>query len=126
MVLVAVAVLTGCTVPLGAFDTSGIVFDAIGNDELAFTVGQQQALQGALAILLAALHATTGMSLASSANSEYDEYLLDPLLIIKATLPMDTEQVCEAAAFPICPNTSQGMHMGDKGNPQFFASDAQY
>jgi hypothetical protein len=40
MVLVAVAVLTGCTVPLGAFDTSGIVFDAIGNDELAFSCAE--------------------------------------------------------------------------------------
>jgi ABC-type sugar transport system substrate-binding protein len=85
---------------LGAFDTSGIVFDAIGNDELAFTVGQQQALQGALGILLAALHAMTGMSLASSANSEYDEYLLGPLLITKATLPWIQNKFVRQLPFP--------------------------
>ena len=97
----------GCSAPLlmGAFDTNQAVFDAIGGDQLAFTIGQQQALQGSLTALLAALYATTGKSLASSVEAEGGAYLTGPVLITKDTLPTDSQQVCENDAFPVCPNT---------------------
>lgn len=96
----------GCSlsnIPLGAFDTSKEVFDAISSEELAFTVGQQQALQGALSVHMAALYASTGKTLALPMDGAY---LSGPHLITKETLPTDPKRICEDEAFPVCPDTA--------------------
>mmetsp|Transcript_23821 Transcript_23821/g.51477 ORF Transcript_23821/g.51477 Transcript_23821/m.51477 type:complete len:378 (+) Transcript_23821:141-1274(+) len=97
----------GCTLKdtsLGAFETSGGVYDAIGNDQLDFTIGNNHYLQGALGTIIAALAVTGGKSLAPSGADLTGAYLPGPTLIIKATLPTDTKKLCEKDAFPVCPN----------------------
>jgi ABC-type sugar transport system substrate-binding protein len=74
------------------------VYAAIGDDKLDFTVGNNQYLQGALGIILATLAVTEGQSLAGRT------YNTGPQLLTKANVPSDTIKVCEADAFPVCPN----------------------
>ena len=96
----------GCSIsnmPMGSFDTSNSVFVAIGNDQLTFTIDNQQYLQGALSTVLASLVATTGKSLASSAEAKGGAYLTGPKAVTKSTLPSDTVKSCMNEAFPVCP-----------------------
>lgn len=101
----------GCSfnqIPIGGYDTTTEMIDAVATNKLKFTIGQQQALQGGLAVQLAALKATTGKSLARSADSVGGAYLSGPQLIsnsIPSSLPTDTQKICEDDAFPVCPNT---------------------
>ena len=95
----------GNTLLLGSCDTSKSVFDAIGSNKLSFTIDNQQYLQGALTTVLASLVATTGKSLAASAE-EVDSggaYISGPKVITKSTLPSDTRKECINDAFPVCP-----------------------
>lgn len=101
----------GCSIdsaPLGAFGTSHEVFAAVGNDDLSFAIGEQQALQGALAVHLAAVYASTGKSLARPSSGAY---LTGPHVVTKSTLPTDSLQVCEVAAWPVCPNEMVSGHL---------------
>ena len=96
----------GCsttTTLLGSFDTSEAVFDAIGSSQLSFTIDNQQYLQGSLTTVLASLVATTGMSLAPSAEVDGGAYITGPKVITKETLPSDTRKQCINDAFPVCP-----------------------
>ncbi|KAL7546438.1 hypothetical protein ACHAWF_009777 [Thalassiosira exigua] len=95
----------GCTIEknsLGTFETSEQVYDAIGNDQLDFTIDNQQYLQGALGTILTAVVVTTGKSLAPSGIDINGAYLAGPKLVTKFDLPTDTVKVCEAEAFPVC------------------------
>jgi simple sugar transport system substrate-binding protein len=91
--------------PIGTFDTNSDVHDALSSGKLAFTVSQQQHLQGALSLVMATLYATTGKALATSSESEYGMQSVGPTIITPANLPSDTDQECENDSFPVCPNT---------------------
>ena len=61
----------GCSLsdsPLGTFETSQSVYDALSANQLAFAIGEQQALQGSLAMVLASLYVSTGKSLSASSE----------------------------------------------------------
>lgn len=89
---------------LGTFGTSVAIHQAVSAGKLKFAVGQQPYLQGALSLVHAALYVSTGKSLAPSSESEYGMVLSGPELITQETAVTDTFQVCEADAFPVCPN----------------------
>lgn len=75
----------GCTLEgtsLGAFETSDEVFDALNNDQLDFTIGNNQYLQGSLATVLTVLAISKGKSLAGGA------YDTGPRLITKTNIPI--------------------------------------
>lgn len=87
---------------LGTFDANTDTFDAIAVGDLAFTITQQQHLQGALSVALASVYATTGKTLARSSQSEFGVYSSGPKLVNLHNLPSDSEQSCEAESFPVC------------------------
>lgn len=92
------------TSPLGTFETSQEVYNAIDAGQLSFAVAEQQALQGSLAMILAALYVTTGKTLSASTEVEGGAYLTGPIIINKNTTMSDSQKTCEVDAFPICPN----------------------
>lgn len=98
----------GCSLSvhlLATFDTSSAVYDAIAVGKLQFAVSQQQHLQGAFSVVMAAIYLTTGKRLARSADSEFGVYFSGPVMITLRNLPSDSLQRCELDAFPVCPNT---------------------
>jgi ABC-type sugar transport system substrate-binding protein len=48
---------------LGTFDANSKIYDAIAISKVAFTISQQQHLQGSLSMVTATLYATSGKSL---------------------------------------------------------------
>lgn len=90
---------------LGAFDTNGEVYQAIEGKELAFTISQQPNLQGSLPVVMATLFVTTGKKLSPPGLSNDGVYLAGPQLVNVNNLPTNSEEVCQAEGYPVCPNT---------------------
>jgi len=90
---------------LGTFDTSSQTYDAIATGRLSFAISQQQHLQGALAVAMAATYATAGKRIARSSQSSFGVYFSGPAVVDIASLPSPDRQICVADAFPVCPNT---------------------
>lgn len=90
---------------IGAFDTNEEVYMSIQSSELAFTVSQQPHLQGAFALTVAVLYATTGQAVAQPSETSDGIYLAGPRLINRANLPVEALRVCESEAFPVCNST---------------------
>ena len=92
---------------LGTFDTSKEAFDAIAVGKLQFAIGQQQALQGALSVMLASTFATTGKTVAPSSEVTNGVYLSGPNIVNLGNLPSDTLQSCQNEGFPVCQSGSE-------------------
>lgn len=90
------------TTQVATFDQTSEIFDAIAVGDLAFSVSQQQHLQGSLSVVLAAIYASTSKTLAYSSDSEFGSYISGPKVISRENLPGDTLQNCEVASFPVC------------------------
>jgi len=95
----------GCEdVAVGTFDSSEAVNAAIAMGDMAFTVSQNQHLQGVLPMVLATIISTTGKTLALPADNDHGILLSGPAVITSENLPSDTWEKCAQEAFPVCPN----------------------
>lgn len=100
----------GCSLSdhlLATFDTDSDVYAAIATGKLSFAASQQSHLQGVLSVVFAAMYVTTGKKLARSRENAYGIWRSGPEIINLRNLPSDTLQICEASAFPVCPNTME-------------------
>lgn len=113
----------GRSMIMGCFDDTDDVLKAVAQGDLLFTISQQQYLQGVIPVVLASLYATTQMKLNFSgssfnnnknnnsndtdtdANNNPNVFESGPAIINRNNLPSDTQQVCTADAFPVCPQT---------------------
>jgi ABC-type sugar transport system substrate-binding protein len=74
---------------LGTFDANSKIYDAIAISKAAFTISQQQHLQGSLSMV--------------TSEAQSGNYQSGPKVItISEELPTDSQQVCESESFPIC------------------------
>lgn len=87
---------------VGVFDTSFNVYSAIVQKKVLFAVNQQQYLQGALPVILAATFLTTGERLAPSSENPFGIYSSGPRIVALENIPTDQEQICETQAYPVC------------------------
>ncbi|CAB9511933.1 acid type B receptor subunit 2 [Seminavis robusta] len=92
---------------LATFDVSIENYYAIAIGKLSFTISQQHYLQGSLGVWMATLYATQHKRLEPPFQSEYGVHFSGPKVINLEGLPSDTRQICEADAFPVCPNKYQ-------------------
>lgn len=92
-----------------ASDTNIATFDsyntqeghlALLQDRLAFTMPQQEYLQGVIPILMASLYATTGTAIILPL--ELKTHLTGPQIINKDNFPRDDRIRCAREAFPVC------------------------
>lgn len=97
----------------GIFDVDSKVYDAIALGKVAFAISQQQYLQGAATVTLAAIYVTTGFQLYfPSSENVHGIYLSGPNLVELKNLPSDSQQICESEGFPVC------LKDGTSPNPQ--------
>jgi len=115
-------VVNGCNIEadhvVGTFDAgpSEFVYDAMVEGTIDFAVSQQPYLQGSQALLLAALHATTGKSpmddgASSSSSSSFSSSIeTGPILITRENehFPPKEQQACESEGFPVCSSDDGG------------------
>ena len=87
----------------GTFDISQPVLDDMReNDNVIFSISQQNYIQGSLPVLFATLYITTGKLPATPLVGDYGVYLSGPSVITRDNIPSTEEQNCADQVFPIC------------------------
>ena len=103
-------------VVFGTFDVNESVLDDLrNNDNVIFSISQQNNIQGMLPVLFATLYVTTGKLPATPLEGDYGVYLSGPRVITKDSIPSLEEQKCADQGFPICAEDGGGKAVAPNG-----------